>query len=97
MIAVAKELVRAEGLTELEIKVLNAARHTNFGDCMEECQWSFAVCDEAKLSEKVYRGVVASLVKKGLIWIEDNEGRGLYRDMVFGFKDAGEKLFEEDC
>jgi len=85
--------MKTDGLTELEIKVLQAARKTNFGDCLEGGQWSFAVCDAAKLDEKIYRGVVASLVKKGLVVISDDEGKGKFSDMVFDYTDAGKELF----
>ena len=84
-----------EKLTELETVVMKAARRTDYGDCLEYPQWSFSVCDASGLNEKVYRGVVASLVKKGLVVIQDDEGKGRYQDMVFGFTDEGVKLFGE--
>lgn len=90
-----KKVAKREGLTDLEIKVLEAARHTDYGDCLVESQWSFAVCDAAGISEKVYRGVVASLIKKNLVAIYDNEGKGRSNDMVFCYTDAGRKLFDE--
>lgn len=93
-----KTVVRTKGLTELEIKILNAGRKTNFGDCMEDAQWSFAVCDEAGMDEKVYRGVVSSLVKKGLVGIYENitgeNKKAQFRDMVFGYTEEAKKLFE---
>ena len=76
-------------LTELEKKVMEAARETDFGDCLVDPQWSFAVCDASGLPEKTYRGVVASLVKKELVRISDQEGRGRSRDMVFAYTEAG--------
>jgi len=81
-------------LTELEKQVMEAGRKTNFGDCLVEPQWSFAVADAARMDYKVYRGVVASLVKKGLANICDNEGRGRNRfdDMVFSYTEEGKKL-----
>lgn len=94
--------MKTEGLTELEIRVLEASRKTDYGDCLEYGQWSFAVCDKALLSEKVYRGVVSSLIKKGLITIWDN-GRisdgikaGNFLDMIFEFTDKGRELFSEE-
>jgi hypothetical protein len=86
--------MKKDGLTELEVKVLEASRNTDFGDCLEYGQWSFAVCEKSGLDEKIYRGVVSSLVKKGLVNIWDQEGRGKSGDMVFDFTDEGRKLFE---
>jgi hypothetical protein len=88
-------------LTELETKVMRAARKTDYGDCYYDGQWSFAVCEKADLDEKVYRGVVASLIKKGLVTIWDNgdintgKQKGNFSDMVFEYTDDGKKLFDE--
>jgi hypothetical protein len=92
--------MKTDGLTELEIKVLQAARKTDYGDCLEGGQWSFAVCDAADLDPKVYRGVVSSLIKKGLVTIWDDEPvksqiMDLNREsMVFDYTDAGKLLFQ---
>jgi len=87
-------------LTELEHKVMKAGRKTHYGDCLVYPQWSFAVCEVAEMDEKIYRGVVASLVKKGLVEVFDNEGRpkgkGKYADQVFAYTDEGVKYFEEE-
>ena len=88
--------MKTQNLTELEVKVLEASRKTDFGDCLEYGQWSFAVCDKSGLDEKVYRGVVSSLVKKGLIQIFDQEGRGKFKDQVFEFTDKGRSLFSDN-
>ena len=87
--------MKTDGLTELEVLVLKAARRTDYGDCLEYPQWSFAVCDASGLNEKVYRGVVSSLVKKGIVMISDDEGKGLYMDMTFEFTEKGTLLFNE--
>ena len=89
-----KEVVKLQGLTALEIQVLNAARKTNFGDCLESGQWSFAVCEEAQMDARRYRGVVSSLVAKGFVQIFDNEGKGRSNDMIFCYTDSGKALFE---
>ncbi len=92
--------MNTEGLTPLEIKVMEAARHTNFGDCLESGQWSFSVADAAGLDPKVYRGVVSSLIKKGLVSVWDDEdswGKRFdpYREtMVFDYTEKGKALFE---
>lgn len=91
--------MKTNGLTELEIQVLEGCRRTDYGDCLECGQWSFAVCDAARLDPKVYRGVVSSLIKKGLVSVRDEEpGNNKfdpYREtMVFDLTDEGKKLFE---
>lgn len=92
--------MKTENLTELEVKVLKASRVTDFGDCLEHGQWSFAVCDKSGLNGKIYRGVVSSLIKKGLITIWDNgrvwDGKiiaGYEENQVFEFTDKGRELF----
>jgi len=85
--------LNTKGLTESEEKVLRASRETDYGDCLIEGQWSFAVCDAAKMNEKQYRGVVSSLVQKGYITIWDNEDKGRFRDMVFSYTESGRKLW----
>lgn len=89
--------MKIKNLTELEVKVLEASRHTDYGDCLEDGQWSFAVCDKSGLNEKIYRGVVSSLVKKGLVNIWDNGDipKGKFEDQVFEFTDKGRQLFED--
>lgn len=91
--------MKTEGLTELEVKVMEAARRTDYGDCLEYGQWSFSVCDAAGLDPKVYRGVVSSLIKKGLVSIWDEEPN--YKldpcraTVVFDYTDRGRSLFRE--
>jgi|WetSurMetagenome_2_1015567.scaffolds.fasta_scaffold01476_4 hypothetical protein len=85
--------MKTENLTKFEILVLEASRKTDFGDCLEYGQWSFAVCNKSGLDEKIYRGVVSSLVKKGLISIWDEGGKGRFKDQVFEFTDKGRELF----
>jgi len=96
--------MKTTGLTELEVKVMEAARHTDYGDCLEFGQWSFSVCDAAKLDPKVYRGVVSSLIKKGLVTVWDDEPSNSHRGvcdplretMVFDYTDKGKALFVEE-
>jgi|GEM_PF-4871063 len=85
-----------KGLTELESKVMQAARKTDYGDCLNDPVWSFSVCDAAGLDQKVYRGVVSSLVQKGFVTICDNEGKGKFNDMVFSFTRAGQARFRDE-
>ena len=85
--------LNTEGLTDNEVAVMIASRTNNFSDIYESGQdWSFGVCDQSGLSEKVYRGVVASLVKKGFVAIYDGDTKQ-FRDKTFTLTDAGKALF----
>jgi hypothetical protein len=95
--------MKTDGLTALEVRVMEAARHTDYGDCLECGQWSFSVAAAAKMDTKVYRGVVSSLIQKGLvsIWDDDPDGSDRRFDpdketMVFDYTDLGKSLFEEE-
>lgn len=90
-----KTVQRMAGLTANEIEVLNASRVTDYGDCMDGGEWSFAVADKAGMNPRVFRGVAASLVKKGYVAIWDNGEKGRTEDMVFSLTEAGRALFEE--
>lgn len=82
-------------LTNLEILVLNASQKTDFGDCAEKLVWNFAVQDASKLDSKIYRGVVSSLIKKGLVSIYDYENKGKYEDMIFQLTEEGKKILSD--
>jgi hypothetical protein len=84
-------------LTNLEKQVIEGAQKSDYGDVMNgrDGTWSFDVQEYSKLNEKIYRGVVSSLVKKGLVTISDSEGHGKYRDMVFDFTDKCRNLVKD--
>lgn len=84
-------------LTKMEKMVLNATRTNEYNDCYEEsCTWAFTVVDNSGLDAKKARGVISSLIKKDLIWFQEDEEE----DMI-GLTEAGKKLFEaadgEEC
>jgi len=81
-------------LTEKEKIVMNACMNTDFGSALVEPIWSLAVACSAKMDPKIYRGVVSSLVKKGLVVIYDYEGKGKSSDMVFALTEAGKAYFK---
>lgn len=83
------EILVADDLTENEVKVMIASRNNEYCDTMDGTTWSFAVCDDAKLSPKVYRGVVSSLIKKGYVIVAGDRN-----DEVFALTDAGKELFK---
>lgn len=89
-------VVNKDNLTELEIKLLNASRVSDYEDAYYEPTWLFDVVSKSGLTEKVARGVMSSLVKKGLASISDWEGHGKYSDSVFLLTDVGKMVFETD-
>lgn len=64
--------------------------YENFKDC--SCEWLFAIVDECDFTEKQSTGVVSSLVQKGLIHSEWQEGDKLN---TVGFTEKGYKLVKE--
>lgn len=79
-----------DNLTENEIACLLAARNNEYGDCMEGGTWSFSIAQNAHLNEKVYRGVVSSLIKKGYATVQ-----GKRNDEVFALTTKGKQLFSD--
>ena len=84
-----------EGLTENEIKVMIAIRNNCYEDGIQYGTWSFAVCDESGIPEKQYRGVASSLIKKGLIEINDYEEKGRFSDMTLSLTDLGKERYSD--
>ncbi len=68
-------------LTDLEKQLLQGCLNSDFCS-FEDGPWFFDAVDQARLGSKVARGVVSSLIKKGLVEIHDNIGWGKYDDMV---------------
>jgi len=57
-------------LTEKEMMVLKGARKSDFGDAyLDEFPWVFDVVEKSGVDPIAARGVLASLVRKGLIVI----------------------------
>lgn len=83
-------VLTADNLTENEIACLIAARNNEYEDCMECGTWSFTICENAHLTEKVYRGVVSSLIKKGYAIVN-----GPRNDEVFALTTKGKQLFSD--
>jgi len=77
-------------LTENELAILKASRTNDFADAGEgSTTWVFAVIQSSGLDPKVARGVIASLVKKGLVAIDDYEGDRKSDDMTFSLSPKG--------
>jgi hypothetical protein len=83
--------------TDNEKAIFSGARDNNFENCFEETfdypntTWVFAVIDKSGLDPKVARGAIASLVKKGMVEINDYEGKGDTKDMTFCLTTEGLK------
>lgn len=75
-------------LTENEKAILKGGCDSDFDNFCSELgndycgTWVFDAIDKSKLDPKSARGVISSLVKKGVVTILDNEGNGKSRDMV---------------
>lgn len=80
-------------LTQMEIQILNAMRYNEYNDCLQDhCgTWTFSVIENAGIDPKKARGVISSLLKKGLV--EVNEKTSSDPESI-GYTEAGEKLFE---
>lgn len=82
-----------QNLTELEIKILQASRTNEYCDAVDEgAPWVFAVIEESGILVNQARGVIASLVKKGIVIVEDYENKGKSDDMVFVLTDEGAEI-----
>lgn len=67
--------------TELEIKILEAARDNDYDDVVAGgSAWTDAVIDQSGLSGEIARGVISSLIKKGVAVVAEYDGKG---DTVF--------------
>lgn len=85
-------------LTKMEKMVLNALRNNDYNDCYTDpCTWAFAAIDYSTLNAKQARGVMASLIKKGLMGFQEDKDD---EDLVW-LTDEGKALFEnatgEEC
>lgn len=89
-------VAKTDGLTELEIAVLNACRNNDFGDALDpnEAPWSYAIAEKAGLDTKTYRGVMASLVKKGLAVVWDYGEKGRFDDQVVNLTEKARGIFQ---
>lgn len=84
-------------LTKMEKMVLNSLRNNDYNDCYTDpCTWAFAAIDYSGLNAKQARGVMASLIKKGLMGFQEDDDE----DIVW-LTDEGKKIFEtaagEEC
>lgn len=79
-----------KSLTSKEIKILNAMRNNEYSDALEFSTWSFTAIENSGIEAKKARGVISSLVKKGLI-----VATGSKDEEALSFTDLGKELFTE--
>lgn len=79
-----------KSLTSKEIKILNAMRNNEYSDALESSTWSFTAIENSGIEAKKARGVISSLVKKGLI-----VATGSKEEEALSFTDLGKELFTE--
>lgn len=79
-------------LTDKEEDILKAMRDNEFQDALTDVGgvWVFSVIDNAGLDAKVARGVISSLVKKGLVEVWDNDG-----EPCISYTDAGKEIAKD--
>lgn len=82
-------------LTKNEKIIMHSGCESDFDNFCEFGTWVFDVIDKSKLDPKVARGVISSLVKKGLVVVEDQEGRGNSNDMAIIATKEGVKVCAE--
>lgn len=77
-------MIKFDELTIMEQAILWGMKYNEFGDCFENNfgEWVFTTIDYSGLDPKIARGVIASLVKKEIVTVFDNEGKGKSNDMV---------------
>jgi hypothetical protein len=78
-------------LTEMEQNLLVGATTNEYCGGTEESwgQWTWACFDAASIDSKQGRGVLSSLIQKGLAGSYDYEGKGRSDDMVMTLTEAG--------
>lgn len=87
-------------LTVFEVKMVNAMRNNEYNDAIESPTWTFTAIDNSGIPAKQARGVISSLVQKGLVIAEVGDKKNGDEDTI-GFTEAGKKLFNKangaDC
>jgi predicted transcriptional regulator len=79
-------------LTDLEKKVLHSSRDNEYGDPAEDPVWVFSIIKNSGIESSKARGVISSLAKKGLAFVDDYEGNGKADDMVFSLTPLGVEM-----
>ena len=54
-------------LTDMERKIIWASRKSDYIDAAKGATWVFDVIDKSGIDPKQARGVISSLIKKGLV------------------------------
>lgn len=82
-------------LTKLEVYLLNAMRTNEYNDALQDGHtWTFTAIDNSGMEPEAARGVIASLVKKGLVVAEKGNKKSGDEDTI-GFTAAGAALFDK--
>lgn len=79
-------------MTDLELKIMKAGCDSDYDNFCEEPTWVFDVIDKSEIGAKQARGVISSLVKKGLVEVFDNEGHGNPNDMAIVATESGVEI-----
>lgn len=77
-------------ITEREQAVINAIALSDFGSKLRSEVWTSSVAGQHGAPDGLaFAGVVSSLVKKGLVWVRDYEGRGRAADQTIRLTEEG--------
>ncbi|ACK74082.1 hypothetical protein PCC7424_5514 (plasmid) [Gloeothece citriformis PCC 7424] len=88
--------IKIINLTEGEKQILIASTNTEFGSALEDkFPWTWSVIDNSGLEPKIARGVISSLIKKGLVHIVDYPDRRNPDDFIFSLSDTGKKITQQ--
>ena len=78
-------------LTENETKLIDSIR-TSSETTGENEKWVDEAFEDVDMDPKTGRGVLSSLVKKGLVTVGDNDGRGRSQDMYVTLTETGKSI-----
>ncbi len=71
-------------LTKNEIAVLTAIDSSEYGDSLQDTVWTFTIAQNSSLTPRSIPGIVASLLKKGLVHVGESDG-----EKTIGITDGG--------
>jgi hypothetical protein len=73
-------------MTEMEKKIVEGILKSEYFNSEYRSTWCFSAIEHSGIPEKQAREVIASLIKKNIVVVFDNEGKGRSEDMVVQMK-----------
>lgn len=85
--------VTVNDLTEKELMIMKGGRTNDYSDIIDgQAEWTFAVIDASGLDSHTARGVISSLVKKGLMTVTPQPGEV---DSLIAYTDLGIQIAKD--